>query len=278
MKNELVSILISNYNKEKYIKRCLNSCINQSYQNIQIVFVDNLSTDNSVKVLKNYKNIKLVSTKSRSKYYALNQINTLFTGLNFCKGKIISLLDSDDFFKKNKIERIVSYFNKYPNKNLVCDTPYLYFKKGHIKKFINKEKKNFYIWPTTFPTSSINLRKSFLKECFNNIFPKMFSQIEIDFRILVFAEKIKNDLNIISSNLTYYYQNPNGILSKYKKFSFYWWKKRFEAYEFMEFFYKKNNIKFIKTLDYKITYLMSLLSICYLKINSVKLNSLLFKK
>jgi hypothetical protein len=175
-------------------------------------------------------------------------------------------------------EKIVEYFSKYPNKNLVCDTPYLYYHKNYTKKFVNKKKKNFYVWPTIFPTSSINLRKNFLIECLNNIFPKMFPQIEIDFRILVFADKIKNDLNLVSNNLTYYFQNPKGILSIYKKFSFYWWNKRFEAHKFMEFFYKKNKIKFIKTLDYKITYIMSLLSRFYFMINSLKLNSLHFRK
>lgn len=278
MKKKLVSILISNYNKENYIKRCLNSCINQSYKNIEIIFVDNLSNDNSLKIAKNFKNIKVLSTKTRSKYPALNQIDTLLTGLKSCKGKIVSLLDSDDFFKKNKIKKIVEYFSKYPNKNLVCDTPYLYYHKNHIKKFVNKKKNNFYLWPTIFPTSSINIRKIFLVEYLNNIFPKMFPQIEIDFRILVFADKIKNDLNVVSDNLTYYFQNPKGILSVYKKFSFYWWDKRFEAHKFMKFLYKKNKIKFTRTFDYKITYIMSLLSRFYFMINSFKLNSLHFRK
>jgi glycosyltransferase involved in cell wall biosynthesis len=88
-----------NYNKENYIKRCLNSCVNQSYKNIEIIFVDNLSNDNSLKIAKDFKNIKVLSTKVRSKYPALNQIDTLLTGIKFCKGKIVSLLDSDDFFK-----------------------------------------------------------------------------------------------------------------------------------------------------------------------------------
>ena len=141
MKKKLISILISNYNKENYIKRCLNSCITQSYKNIEIIFVDNLSNDNSLKIAKEFKNIKVVSTKTRSKYPALNQIDTLLTGLKFCKGQIVSLLDSDDFFKKKKIEKIVKYFSKYPNKNLVCDTPHLYYHKNYTKKFVNKKKK-----------------------------------------------------------------------------------------------------------------------------------------
>ena len=274
----LVTILISNYNKEEYVKRCIHSCLRQDYKNIEIIFVDNLSSDNSIKIIKKYKNIKIVSNKNRSKYPALNQINTLFVGLKFCKGQIISLLDSDDFIKKNKIKKIVKYFKKFPTSNLVCDTPLVYYSKKNIKKFFYKEKKNPYVWPTIFPTSSVSLRKNFFLECYTRIFPNMFPQLEIDFRILAFAKNVKNDFDFISDNLTYYFQNPRGILSFYKKYSFYWWNKRFEAHKFMELLYGKNRLKFVKTFDYKLSYIMKLLSVAYFKINSSKVNSLHLSK
>lgn len=274
----LVTILISNYNKEEYVKRCIHSCLRQDYKNIEIIFVDNLSTDNSIKILKKYKNIKIVLNKNHSKYPALNQINTLFAGLKFCKGQIISLLDSDDFIKKNKIKKIVKYFKKFPKSNLVCDTPLVYYSKKNIKKFFYKNKKNSYVWPTIFPTSSVSLRKNFLLECYTRIFPNMFPQLEIDFRILAFAKNVKNDFNFISDNLTYYFQNPRGILSFYKKYSFYWWNKRFEAHKFMELLYLKNRLKFVKTFDYKLSYIMKLLSVVYFKIKTSKVNSLHLSK
>jgi glycosyltransferase involved in cell wall biosynthesis len=267
----LVTILISNYNKDKYIERCINSCLQQDYKNIEIIFVDNFSSDNSIKIIKKYKNIKIITNKNRVKYPALNQIATLFAGLEFSKGQIISLLDSDDFFKKNKISKIIKYFKKFPDKNLVCDTPLLYYNKKNIKKFLYKKKKNSYIWPTIFPTSSISLRKNFLYECYKGIFPKMFPHLEIDFRILVFAKNIKNDFNFISDNLTYYFQNPTGILSSYKKFSFSWWNKRFEAHKFMELLYDKNRLKFLKTFDYKLSLIIRLFLVVYFKISRLRI-------
>jgi glycosyltransferase involved in cell wall biosynthesis len=274
----LVTILISNYNKEKYLNRCIHSCLNQDYKNTEIIFVDNFSTDNSVSIVKKYKNVKILSNKNRLKYPALNQINTLYVGLKFCKGEIICLLDSDDFFKKNKIKKVLEYFKKFPNKNLVCDMPLLYYNKKYIKKFFYKNKKNSYVWPTIFPTSAISLKKDFLFECYKKIFPKKFPQLEIDFRILVFAKNIKNDFNFIGDNLTYYFQNPKGILSFYKKFSFYWWNKRFEAHQFMRLLYDKNNLKFVKTFDYKLSCIMKLLSVVYFKICPFKVNSLHLSK
>ena len=102
----------------------------------------------------------------------------------------------------------------------------------------------------------------------------MFPQLEIDFRILAFSKNVKNDFNFISDNLTYYFQNPRGILSFYRKYSFCWWSKRFEAHKFMELLYGKNRLKFLKTFDYKFSYIMKLLSVVYFKINTPKVNSL----
>ena len=60
MKNKpLVSILIASHNKEKYVKRCINSCLNQTYKNIEIIFVDDGSKDKSYQIAKQFKNIRV---------------------------------------------------------------------------------------------------------------------------------------------------------------------------------------------------------------------------
>ena len=172
MKKKLVSILISNYNKSKYIGRCLRSCLRQDYKNFEIVFVDNNSTDNSLKVLKKYKKVKILKTKEKRTYPAINQINAIKLGLKSCKGEIIFLLDSDDFFKKQKLSKILNYFKEFRHKHLFCDTPKKFFSRNEIKKFNIKRKKNLLIWPTILPTSCIAVKKFFLKECLNRVFIK----------------------------------------------------------------------------------------------------------
>ena len=52
MKKDLISILITNYNKDRYLKKCLNYCLNQSYKNKEILLFDDLSEDKSHEVLK----------------------------------------------------------------------------------------------------------------------------------------------------------------------------------------------------------------------------------
>ena len=65
MKKPLVSILIASYNKEKYVKRCIKSCLDQSYKNIEIIFVDDGSKDNSYKIAKKFRKIKTYKKKKK---------------------------------------------------------------------------------------------------------------------------------------------------------------------------------------------------------------------
>jgi len=251
-----VSILITNYNKSKYLDRCIKSCQNQSYKNIEIIFVDDKSTDNSINVAKKFKRIKILQTKFRTNFPALNQINAIKLGLQYCSGKTIFLLDSDDFFFNNKLMVIMNHFNMQPEKNLFCDIPKVYYSKKRIRYFNIKKKNSKSIWPTVMPTSCIAVKKSFLKDCLKKTFikEKKFKYLELDFRISVYATNLKSQYNIIKKNLTYYFKNSEGIMSNYIKFSKNWWIKRFQAHLFVKLFNKKNNINYEITYDYIVTF------------------------
>ena len=56
MNEEKISILISNFNKEKYLNECIQSCLNQKYKNLEIIIIDNNSTDNSLNIIQSYFN------------------------------------------------------------------------------------------------------------------------------------------------------------------------------------------------------------------------------
>ena len=103
MKNPLVSILIASYNKEKYVNRCIKSCLSQTYKNIEIIFIDDGSKDNSYKIAKEFKEIKAYKKnrkKSKAKFNTFFQIDTYIYAYKKSKGSILACLDSDDFFKK----------------------------------------------------------------------------------------------------------------------------------------------------------------------------------
>ena len=93
-KKPLVSVLITSFYKEKYIKRCIKSCINQNYKNLEIIVFDDKSEDNSVNIIKKFKKVKLISNKNKkTNHWSFNQMNAFRKAFNKSKGKIICLLD-----------------------------------------------------------------------------------------------------------------------------------------------------------------------------------------
>ena len=94
-KSPLVTIIITNFNKSKYLVKALKSCANQKYQEIEIIFFDDKSTDNSLKKLYNFKkknkiNLKIITNKKKiQKTAPVNQIIGIKNSLKKSKGKFI---------------------------------------------------------------------------------------------------------------------------------------------------------------------------------------------
>jgi len=109
--DDLISIVIPLFNYEKYISDCLRSCIEQTYRNIEIIVIDDNSTDNSVKIVeemikKDNRIILLKLSKNRGYSVAKNE------GIVKSKGKYIVHLDADDMLIKNSIEIRLNEFKK----------------------------------------------------------------------------------------------------------------------------------------------------------------------
>ena len=174
------------------------------------------------------------------------------------KGNIICLLDGDDFFKKSKIENIVNFFLKYPKCEAVLDIPMI-FKKNETKNFHYDDKRIYHqkIWPTTFPTSSISIKKNFLKKCIKNFQKEKFKLLEIDFRLCCLFSIYKDNYNILNKNLTFYRQVDDGIMSNYKKYSKKWWLKRSQAFDFFVYLKKKFKKKYSFSFDFYLTKFIS---------------------
>ena len=102
MENDLISIIIPVYNVENYLKRCVDSVINQTYKNIEILLIDDGSTDNSPQMCdefkKNDNRILVVHKQNGGLSDARN------VGIDICRGNYICFIDSDDFIPKNAIE------------------------------------------------------------------------------------------------------------------------------------------------------------------------------
>ena len=99
-----VSVIIPVYNVESFLRDCLDSVVNQTLQEIEIICVDDGSTDGSLNILKEYavkdKRFTIIRQKNQYSGIARN------AGLTVAKGKYLSILDSDDFFELNMLEKM----------------------------------------------------------------------------------------------------------------------------------------------------------------------------
>lgn len=103
----LVSILLPMYNAESYIRDCIKSILSQTYENLDILVMDDGSEDNSVPIVTDFNDKRLKVIKCKHNY-----IETLNYGLKLCKGKYIARMDADDIMFENRIEEQVSIMEK----------------------------------------------------------------------------------------------------------------------------------------------------------------------
>lgn len=122
MIDDLISVIIPVYNVEKYLKECLDSVINQTHKNIEIILIDDGSTDNSGKICDEYRKkddrIIVIHKSNEGLSSARND------GLIHAKGKYIQFIDSDDYVNRDMLEITYSIIKKY-NADVVTFSHYI---------------------------------------------------------------------------------------------------------------------------------------------------------
>lgn len=118
----LISVIVPIYNVEKYLNRCIDSILNQTYKNLEVILVDDGSTDNSINIIKSYNDdrIKIYSKKNGGLSDARNY------GLDKANGNYVSFIDSDDFIELDMFEKMVQHLIDRDVDIVVCDMKYLY--------------------------------------------------------------------------------------------------------------------------------------------------------
>ena len=259
----LVSILINNYNKQNYCKQALRSAITQSYKNIEVIFYDDGSNDNSlrniIELKKKYKSkIKIIKNIKRGKIYSFNQMNAIKESVDKSKGQIVCLMDSDDFFKKSKVKNVVNFFSENLNQEILFDRPSIY--KNNNDKKVSSD--NYYIrenkWPRFPPTSCISLRKNSVKKFFNKIKVNKYNDLWFDFRISTYFAINRSQFNCLKGSYTFYRQYDGNYEKNFNKYiNLKWWRRREQAFSFISYLDKKKYKKNIFSLDYLVTKLIN---------------------
>lgn len=117
--NDLISIIVPVYKVEKYLNRCVDSIINQTYKNLEIILVDDGSPDNCPKICDEYakkdNRIKVIHKENGGLSDARNY------GLEIFKGKYVTFIDSDDYVEYNYVEILYNTLKKYNVKLSIAD-------------------------------------------------------------------------------------------------------------------------------------------------------------
>lgn len=146
----LVSVIISTYNGEKYIKKAIESVLNQIYKNIELIIVDDCSTDKTLEIISEYhkKDRRIIILKNETNMGSYKSLNK---AIRTSKGKYIANLDDDDFWiDSKKIKKQTEFLEKHNDYGLVG---------GGMIKIDEKGKE---IARFLFPEHDKDIRKSIL--------------------------------------------------------------------------------------------------------------------
>ena len=228
-----VSVIIPVYNVEKYLEECLNSVINQTLKDIEIICVDDCSTDKSFNILKEYK-----KKDSRIRLFQ-NEKNTggpsigRNLGIDFALGKYIYFIDSDDYISDDYIENLYMTAEKY-NSDIVSNLNIYEVINDCIKPFQPEVYNNIEKWKKEYPNNYLEGesilsieneyegKKEFLSAaCCNKIIKKEFL-IKNNIKFLdinsgedvcfMYEMLINSPKTSYNHNSKYYYRMLNGSL------------------------------------------------------------------
>ena len=151
-----VSIIVPVFNSQKFLNKCYESLLNQTYKNIEIIFVDDGSTDNSLNMLKKIDDsrVKIISRENKG------QLQSRIDGLKISTGDYVMFVDSDDWISENMLETML-----YKNKEYCADIVRCEYFDEHIEQ--NRSVKN------KFPFAD-NYYFDGKKELKNCVFPVFF--------------------------------------------------------------------------------------------------------
>lgn len=215
-----VSIIMPAYNAEKTIVRCINSLLNQTYRNIEIIIVNDGSTDSTKEICYMYK-------KKDNRIKVINQINKGVSvarniGIKRATGELLTFVDSDDYMNELYIEKLVSTLLK-TDSDIICSS---FIKFNDPTKIKVNANSNEQICTLTVEDALCDLlsrntkihnyqwNKLYKKEIWKDIKfkdGKIYEDLELMYRIILKAKKIA----YTTYNGYYYYINPDGLTSKF---------------------------------------------------------------
>ena len=219
-KREIVSIITASFNSEKYISKTIESIINQSYTNWELLITDDYSTDNTIEIIESYK-----KKDSRIKIFKLEKNSGAAVArnnsINNSKGKYLAFLDSDDLWESNKLHEQVFFMKD--NNIYFSFTAYMIIDDNgnSTGKTVDLSQKGSFSYKdmlakkATLGCSTVLL----VKKTFEGLLSMPLLRTGQDYAFwLKLLKNTNQDAHILPIALTLYRINPNSISrNKFKK-------------------------------------------------------------
>ena len=265
-----VSLIIPVYNVEKYLSKCLDSLVNQTLRDIEIICINDGSTDNSLKILEEY-------SKNDSRIIVINKENSgpsvaRNSGMEIATGEYIGFVDSDDWIDLDYFEKL--YNSAVENSADIAVASIIRWRKCNQKYRIKYEEGSIYqnlnekISACDIPKICYVCNKLYKSEIIKN---KQFTPNVYFEDVIWLPEVIKSSNKLVTvSGTNYYYRvNNNSIVKKTSK------KKQqdnYNAKKLMVKFFRDNNLELSKKERTIVKYSKSFFKIPLLKIKEIDNN------
>ncbi len=278
--NELISIIVPLYNMEEHIKECIDSIKNQDYKNIEVILVDDGSTDSSLKICEEYakkdKRMKVIHKENEGVSATRN------VGIEASNGKWITFVDADDWIEKDYVSSMYEVAIKYKSNYVVCGYKRVY---RNRVEYVNNDKNIIEIDPENYLKKLLNVQNGYgfchmkliKKEIINNNPFNPYLRVGEDALFNVELCKKINKTIILNRSLYNYRFNEKSMVRKYdiqyaSKYQY--------SMEKMKEYIKENykgNKEIEQNLQNYISYHVLLIAVnyCYNKKNNNKYKSLI---
>lgn len=214
----LVSVIMLAYNAEKYIGLAIESILDQTYDNIELIIIEDDSRDNTFQIIQNYKDIRIKLVKNdfnRGITFSTNR------GLELSTGKYIALLDDDDIAVKERLSLQVEYLENHEDIDILGGRSVHIDEKGNILKYQDMPRNNpKYIKAMLlfnnagFYNGTVMIRKEFIEK--NNLRYQENCYGMQDFKFFIDSSKLGN-ISTISDLLLYYRVHENNETKRRKR-------------------------------------------------------------
>lgn len=257
-----VSVIVPVYNVEKYLKKCLDSLINQTIQDIEIIVVNDGSKDNSEEIIKEYEKNnpeKIVYLKKENG--GLSDARNY--GIPYAKGEYIAFLDSDDYVELDMYEKMYELAKKENSDMVECDFYWEYPNKTKIDIGIIYSNQKEMLQKARVVAWNKLIKRSIIEES-KVQFPKgyRYEDVEFTYKLIPYLNKV----SFAKEPFIHYIQRENSISNVQNERT----KEIFEVLEHVIEYYKEKGIykEFEKELEY--TYARILLCSSLLRIVKIK--------